>query len=169
MLQYSIETLDREDFEVSSIALENTIPSSKRFARLPSVDNNNGNAGPSCWNDQQLRAHGKKGHSVQNAITEEREQQIQRKEQRKCGYNSILYLEGCILGVDAPEVVKYYSDIDLAPELYNLCNPLYYLCNISARPAPSPIYGPTYPPSYTRSATRAQLSISRPLQINLPP
>ena len=88
---------------------------------------------------------------------------MQRKEQQKYGCNSVLYSEGCILGVGALEAVKYYSDIDLAPKLYNLYNPLYYLYNIGTRPAPSPIYGLIYPPSYARSATYARLSISRPL------
>ena len=87
-------------------------------------------------------------------MIEEREQQIQRKEQQKYGYNSVLYLEGYILGVGALEAVKYYSDIDPAPESYNLYSPLYHLYNVGARPAPSPIYGPIYPPSYTYSATR---------------
>ena len=63
---------------------------------------------------------------------------MQRKEQRKCRCNSVLYSEGCILGVGAPEAVKYYSDIDIAPESYNFCNPLWHLCNVGARPAPSP-------------------------------
>ena len=54
----------------------------------------------------------------------------------------MLYLEGCILGVGTLEAVKYYSDIDLAPKLYNLYSPLYHLCNIGARLAPSPICGP---------------------------
>ena len=65
------------------------------------------------------------------------------------------YLEGCILGVGALEAVKYYSDVDPAPESYNLCNPLCHLCNVGARPAPSPIYSPTHPPSYACSATHA--------------
>ena len=67
---------------------------------------------------------------------------MQRKEQRKYRCNSILYLEGCILGVGALEAVKYYSDVDLAPESYDLCNLLCPLCNVGTRPAPSPIYGP---------------------------
>ena len=54
----------------------------------------------------------------------------------------MLYLEGCILGVGALEAVKYYSDVDIAPESYNLYSPLCYLCNVGARLAPSPIYGP---------------------------
>ena len=54
-----------------------------------------------------------------------------------------MYLEGCILGIGALEVVKYYSDVDIAPELYNFYSPLYYLCNVGARLAPSPICGPT--------------------------
>ena len=40
MLQYSIEALDREDFEVSSMALENIAPPSKWSARSPPIDNN---------------------------------------------------------------------------------------------------------------------------------
>ena len=96
-------------------------------------------------------------------MTEEREQQIQRKEQQKYGCNSVLYSEGCILGVGAPEAVKYYSDVDTAPKSYNLYSPLCHLYNVGACPAPSPIYGPTHPPSYARSATRTWLSISRPL------
>ena len=48
----------------------------------------------------------KRGHSAQNAMTEEREQQMQCKEQQKCRCNSMLYSEGCILGVGALEVVK---------------------------------------------------------------
>ena len=75
----------------------------------------------------------------------------------------MLYLEGCILGVGTPEVVKYYSDMDPAPKLYNLCNPLCPLYNIGARPTPSPIYGPIYPPSYVYGTVRVRLSISRPL------
>ena len=46
MLQREIEALDREDFEVSSIALEDATPP-ERLVKLPSADNNNGNAGPS--------------------------------------------------------------------------------------------------------------------------
>ena len=46
MLQYKIEALDREDFEVSSIALEDTAPPEQSI-ESPSADNNNGNAGPS--------------------------------------------------------------------------------------------------------------------------
>ena len=46
MLQRSIEALDYKDLEVSSITLEDTTPSSKRFAKLPSIDNNS-NASPS--------------------------------------------------------------------------------------------------------------------------
>ena len=65
----------------------------------------------------------------------------------------MLYSEGYILGMGALEAVKYYSDVDIALELYNLYSPLYYLYNIGARLAPSPIYGPTHPPSYARSAT----------------
>ena len=68
---------------------------------------------------------------------------MQCKEQQKYGYNSVLYSEGCILGVGALEAVKYYSDIDLAPKSYDLCNLLCYLCNVGACPAPSPICGPT--------------------------
>ena len=40
MLQRSIEALDRKDLEVLSIALEDTTPSSERFTKLPSTDNN---------------------------------------------------------------------------------------------------------------------------------
>ena len=75
----------------------------------------------------------------------------------------MLYLEGCILGVSILEVVKYYSDIDIAPKLCDLYSPLYHLYNVGARLAPSPIYSPIYPPSYTRSTTYMRLSISRPL------
>ena len=57
-------------------------------------------------------------------MTEEREQQMQRKEQQKCRYNSMLYSEGYILGVGALEAVKYYSDMDTAPESCDFCNPL---------------------------------------------
>ena len=55
-------------------------------------------------------------------MTEEWEQQMQRKEQQKCRCNSVLYLEGCILCVGAPVAVKYYSDMDTAPELYDFYN-----------------------------------------------
>ena len=42
-----MEALDREDFEVLSIVLEDTAPSSERFVRSFSADNNNnGNASP---------------------------------------------------------------------------------------------------------------------------
>ena len=102
-------------------------------------------------------------------MTEEREQQIQRKEQRKYGYNSVLYSEGCILGIGAPKAVKYYSDVDPAPKLYNLCNLLYHLYNIGTRLAPSPLYTVQYTPLATRVALYTRLSISKPLQINLPP
>ena len=77
---------------------------------------------------------------------------MQYKEQQKYGCNCILYLEGCILGVGALEAVKYCSDVDIAPESYNLYSLLCHLYNIGARPAPSPIYGPIYPPSYMYSA-----------------
>ena len=40
MLQRNIEALDCEDLEVSSIALEDTTPPSKRFAKSPSTNNN---------------------------------------------------------------------------------------------------------------------------------
>ena len=46
MLQYSIKALDCKDLEVLSIALEDTTPSPKRSARLPSADNNNSNTSP---------------------------------------------------------------------------------------------------------------------------
>ena len=62
---------------------------------------------------------------------------MQRKEQRKYRCNSMLYSEGCILGVGALEAVKYYSDIDIAPESCDFCNLLQHLCNVGARPAPS--------------------------------
>ena len=39
MLQYKIEALDREDFKVSSIALEEAAPP-KRSVESPSTDNN---------------------------------------------------------------------------------------------------------------------------------
>ena len=55
----------------------------------------------------------------------------------------MLYSEGCILGVGAPEAVKYRSDVDTAPESYDLYSPLYHLYNVGARLAPSPICGPT--------------------------
>ena len=47
MLQREIEALDREDFEVSAIALEDTTPFSERSIRSPSTNNNNSNASPS--------------------------------------------------------------------------------------------------------------------------
>ena len=43
----------------------------------------------------------------------------------------------------ALEAVKYYSDMDPAPESCDLYSPLCHLYNVGARPAPSPIYGPT--------------------------
>ena len=52
-------------------------------------------------------------------------------------YNSILYSEGYILGVGVLEAVKYYSDVDIAPELYDFYNLLCHLCNVGARLAPS--------------------------------
>ena len=79
---------------------------------------------------------------------------MQRKEQQKCGYNSVLYSEGCILGVGAPEAVKYYSDMDIAPKSYNLYNPLWHLCNVGARLAPSP-----YTVQHTPLATRVALRV----------
>ena len=39
-----MEALDREDFEVSSTALEDAVPL-ERSVESPSTDNNNGNAG----------------------------------------------------------------------------------------------------------------------------
>ena len=86
----------------------------------------------------------------------------------------MLYSEGCILGVGALEAVKYYSAIDLAPELYDLCSPLCYLCNVGARPAPSPIYGPIESDRYWRlervslnRADRRPRICLRPLKCNL--
>ena len=93
---------------------------------------------------------------------------MQYKEQQKYRCNSVLYLEGCILGVGAPEAVKYCSDVDTAPELYNLYNLLQYLYNVGARPAPS-LYAVQYTPLATYIALYMRLSISRPLQINFPP
>ena len=46
MLQYSIEALDYKDLEVLVAALEGATLS-KQSTRLLSVDNNNGNTGPS--------------------------------------------------------------------------------------------------------------------------
>ena len=40
MLQRKIEVLDREDFEVSAITLEDTTPSPERSIKLSSTDNN---------------------------------------------------------------------------------------------------------------------------------
>ena len=46
MLQCKIEALDREDFGVLSIALEDTDPPPERSVESPFADNNS-NAGPS--------------------------------------------------------------------------------------------------------------------------
>ena len=40
MLQYKIEALDREDFKVSAIALEDIAPPPERSVKSPSTDNN---------------------------------------------------------------------------------------------------------------------------------
>ena len=69
----------------------------------------------------------------------------------------MLYLEGCILGVGALEAVKYYSDVDIAPELCNFYNLLYHLCNIGTRPAPS-LYMVQYTPLATRVALYARVA-----------
>ena len=45
MLQYKIEALDREDFEVSAIVLEDTTPPLERSIKLLFADNNNDNTG----------------------------------------------------------------------------------------------------------------------------
>ena len=42
-----MEALDREDFEVSAIALEDTTPLPERSIESPSTNNNNSNASPS--------------------------------------------------------------------------------------------------------------------------
>ena len=48
ILQRKIEALDRKDFKVSAIALEDTAPSSKQsIGSLPADNNNNNNVGPS--------------------------------------------------------------------------------------------------------------------------
>ena len=46
MLQYSIEALDREDFEVLVVALEGTTPSKRSIKSLSTDNNNNSNASP---------------------------------------------------------------------------------------------------------------------------